>query len=175
MVFFVQSDWLLYLGISCTIYLASYGFLLLSYGRRTFLINKVTVSHNTKNKIKFDNKVFKYMYFLYFLAINALRMCSKCFVYKWWVGDKPMLRKSVCENNYARYMLRQLFTSVVEVDPSLQPSTTVNNCFIYKYGNTRENHNRVVSLYAKRKLIFRLRKQISKLSSRISILSGSLY
>ena len=28
------------------------------------------------------------MYFFYFLAINALRTSSKCFVYKWWVGDK---------------------------------------------------------------------------------------
>ena len=29
------------------------------------------------------------MYFFYFLTIRALRICSKCIVYKWWVGDKP--------------------------------------------------------------------------------------
>ena len=29
------------------------------------------------------------MYIFYFLAINALRTSSKCFAYKWWVGDKP--------------------------------------------------------------------------------------
>ena len=47
-------------------------------------------------------------------------MCSKCSVYKRRVDDKPTFRKIVlkikkknfCENNYVRYMLKQLFTSL---------------------------------------------------------------
>ena len=46
-----------------------------------FLINDVDVPHNTKKPTKYD-KIFKDMYLFYLLAINALRMCSECFVYK---------------------------------------------------------------------------------------------
>ena len=61
------------------------------------------------------------MYFFYFLAINALRMSSKYFIYKWRVGDKSAefgkivfknLKNKYVKNNYARYMLKSLFTSV---------------------------------------------------------------
>ena len=52
-----------------------------------FLINDVDVPHNTKKPTKYDNKVFKDMYFFYLLAINALGMSSNCFVYKRRVGD----------------------------------------------------------------------------------------
>ena len=55
------------------------------------LINEVTVPYNTKKATKFGKKVFKDLYIFYFLAINALRMSLKCFVYKWWVDDKPTL------------------------------------------------------------------------------------
>ena len=46
------------------------------------LINEVVVPDNTKKATKFGNKVFKDTYFFYLLAINVLRMNSKCFVYK---------------------------------------------------------------------------------------------
>ena len=54
------------------------------------------------------------------------------FVYKWWVGDKPAFGKivwkikkqNICENNYAMYMLKQLFilVSVIGVDIYLAAS-----------------------------------------------------
>ena len=50
-------------------------------------MNETTVQNFSKKPIKFGIKVFKDMYFFYFLALSALKMCSKCFVYKWWVGD----------------------------------------------------------------------------------------
>ena len=48
-----------------------------------FLLNDVIVPDNTQKKArKFGKKVFKDLYVLYFLAINALRMSSKCSIYK---------------------------------------------------------------------------------------------
>ena len=44
------------------------------------LISEVAVPDNTKKANKFGKKVFKDLYIFYFLAINGLRMCSKCFV-----------------------------------------------------------------------------------------------
>ena len=59
------------------------------------------------------------MYSFYFLVINALRMSSKCFVYKWWVGDKPTfckivlkIKKKISEINYVGFMLNYLPISV---------------------------------------------------------------
>ena len=46
--------------------------------------------YNTEKAIKFDNKVFKDVYFFNFLAVNAPKMCSKCLVHKWWIGNKPI-------------------------------------------------------------------------------------
>ena len=60
-----------------------------------FLINEAAVQDSSKKATKFGYKLSKDMYFVYFLAINALKMCWKCFVYKWWVGDKPTFRKIV--------------------------------------------------------------------------------
>ena len=51
--------------------------------KELFSIKEVDVPDNTKKATKFGINVFKDMYFFYFLAINALRMCFKsCFVYK---------------------------------------------------------------------------------------------
>ena len=46
--------------------------------------------YNTKKASKYGNELFQDMYFFYFLAINAPRMCLECFVYKRWAGDKPI-------------------------------------------------------------------------------------
>ena len=47
-----------------------------------FFINEVALPDYTENATKFGNKVFKKIYFFYFLTINALTTCSKCFAYK---------------------------------------------------------------------------------------------
>ena len=82
-----------------------------------FLINKVAVQDNTKKATKFGNQAFKVMNLFYFLAINALRMCFKMFVYKWLIGDKTTFRKvffkihkNMCENSYARYIIKNYLT-----------------------------------------------------------------
>ena len=62
-----------------------------------FLINEAAMEKNSKKATKFANKLFKDMYFFYFLAINVLKICSKCFVYKWWAGDKQTFRKIVSQ------------------------------------------------------------------------------
>ena len=49
---------------------------------KLFLINEVAVPGNCKTTTKFGKKVFKDLYIFHFLAINAHRMSSKCFVYK---------------------------------------------------------------------------------------------
>ena len=60
-VFFVQPDWFLHLGISCTIHLRvkqdGVQFCL-CYGR-TFLINEVAVPDRIRKATKFCNEVFK--------------------------------------------------------------------------------------------------------------------
>ena len=97
--------------------------------------------HNSKKATKFVNIAFKDLYFFYISVINALRMCSKCFVYKWRVGDRPtefsiILLKNflkICENNYVRYRLKQLFP-LVSVN-SVFTSTLVNNCFLFSVSN----------------------------------------
>ena len=67
----------------------------LFYGRTFFLTNEATVPHKTKIATKCGNTLFENMYFFYFFAINALRMSSKYFVYKWWAGDKSTFCKIV--------------------------------------------------------------------------------
>ena len=44
-----------------------------------FFINKVAVPDSNKKATKLGNYVFKNMYFVYFLAINAIRMCFEMF------------------------------------------------------------------------------------------------
>ena len=84
--YFAQSDWFLYLRTSCTMHFRAKQDgvpFCLNYVRRTFfLINEAAVPGNSKKATKFDNDKFRDMYFSYFLATNALRRCSKFFVYK---------------------------------------------------------------------------------------------
>ena len=82
-VFSAQSDWFVYLGISCTIHLRAkqdgvqFCF---SYGRRKlFGINWAATPNSSKLVTKFGYKISRNMYFLYNLAINALRTCFKMF------------------------------------------------------------------------------------------------
>ena len=83
--FFAQSDRLPCLEKSWTIHLREkqdgVQFCLI-YGRRTFLINEIAMENHSKKATKFDNNLFKDMNFVYFIVINALKTCSKCFVYK---------------------------------------------------------------------------------------------
>ena len=92
-VFLGQSDYFLSLGISCTIQLRAKqdGFqFCFCCGRRTsFSINEGAIPDNTKKATKFGKKVFIDLYIFYFIAINEHGMNSKCFVFKWWVGNKP--------------------------------------------------------------------------------------
>ena len=59
--------------------------------------NEAAKPDNTKNPTKFGIEVFGDLYLFYLLAMNTLRMCSKCFVYNWRAGDKPMFGKIVLE------------------------------------------------------------------------------
>ena len=58
---------------------------------------------------------------------------SKCFVYKWWVGDKPTFRKIVLkikkkkENSFARFFLLEVD---LQVTPCAKPQTT-QFCEVY--------------------------------------------
>ena len=61
----------------------------------TFLMNEANAENNSKKAVRTGNYLFKDMYFFYFSATYALKMSSKCFVYKWWVGDKQTFRKIV--------------------------------------------------------------------------------
>lgn len=94
-VFFVQSDWFLCLGISCITYMYLRGkqdgfpFFQL-WKKKTVWINKATVPDNTKRAKKFGYKLFRDMKFFYLVVTNELRMCSKCFVLNWWVGDRQL-------------------------------------------------------------------------------------
>ena len=45
-------------------------------------VTEVAAPDNAKNATKFGKKVFKDLYIFYFLAIYALGMSLKCFVYK---------------------------------------------------------------------------------------------
>ena len=77
--------------------------------RKNFIqINEVAVPYNTNKETKFGYKVFKNMYFFYFLTINALKMSSKCFVNKWWVGDKPTEFGKTVLNIWKTNMWKQL-------------------------------------------------------------------
>ena len=82
--FFAQSDWFLYLGISCTIHLSEQNKMVSRFLSVTeeelFLVNEAAVRNNSKKATKFANKLFKDMYFFYMLAVNLFKMCSKCFV-----------------------------------------------------------------------------------------------
>ena len=49
---------------------------------------------NAKKETEFGNQVFRGMFFFYFLAINTLRVSSKCFVYECQAGDKPTFHYS---------------------------------------------------------------------------------
>ena len=84
--FFTQTDWFLYLRISCTIYLRAKqdgDRVCFCYERINFFsINETAVPHNTKIATKFGNKSFKHKYFFHFLAIDVVKKCSIRFVYK---------------------------------------------------------------------------------------------
>ena len=84
--FVEQYDWLLNLGISeWTIHLRAkqdgVRFVEVTEEER-FLKNEVAVLDNTKEATKCGQKIFKDLYTFYFSVVNALRMCSKYFVYK---------------------------------------------------------------------------------------------
>ena len=66
--FFTLSDWFLYLGISCTIYLPNktrWRLALFTLRKNIFTINEVAVPDNTKKATKFGNGVFKDMYLFF--------------------------------------------------------------------------------------------------------------
>ena len=48
------------------------------------------------------------MCFFYFLVINSLKMCSKCFDNKCRVGDKQVLGKIVLKIKNKKYVWKQL-------------------------------------------------------------------
>ena len=57
--------------------------------------------------------------FLLLFSDKCTQDVSKYFVYKWWVGEKPAFRKivlknfkKICEDSFAKYTPKQLFTSV---------------------------------------------------------------
>ena len=103
-----------------------------------FLINKIAVQDNSKQATIFSNKLFKDICFFYFLAINTLRMCSKCLVtnYEWATCRRSV---KICENNCARYISR------LDKYPPLFTSTSVNNCSLFTDGGT--NHIPKKSLF----------------------------
>ena len=118
-------EWFLYLGISCTIHLRAkqdgcpFCF---SYGRsKLFRINEAVMPHNTKNATKFGNKVFRDICFSYFFSNEFTQGVFKTFCLQMTngrQGNVPQnffqnLKRYPCKNNYARYMLKQLFTYTI--------------------------------------------------------------
>ena len=105
---FAQFDWLLYLGISGTIHPRGKqdGVQLCFRQGRTFF-NKRSCrarQHQKSNEI-WKLSIQRYVFLLFF-SDKCAQDVWKCFVYKWWVGDKPTSRKivkiskNVCENDF---------------------------------------------------------------------------
>ena len=110
-VFFAQSDWFLYLAISCTIHRRAkqdgvpFCF---SQGRTFFKQTKSSCHTIPQNQQNLAIKYSKNIYFFYFLAINTLRMSSKCFVYRMMNGFKNLnnryvktIMRGICKKNYS--------------------------------------------------------------------------